>query len=394
MNEDNPLDAAIEAINAFMASDAALPLNALAKRIGALGPAKPAEGAAEDEEIWGYAWSYIGSHENSSGILVGFDYAQYLESKEPAGDVVRAELSAWLRLNPSQQWGKAVERVHTALKQVFGDAALVSYPNSSPHRSGIPVVHGGTSQESLDRRVIYISWNSGEGLGLNQLSSNAINAVNELGSSVDKFIAAVDVALGAIYGEVPTLSLDTITGWCGEVAAWHQTAPSEFSRSWYAPYDLLTADGQTVEVKATRAKTGGTCIFSPQETAFALKSTFHRLICLRIPASTVSELYDELRKHKNAPQPTSAWKINAPTSRLIEATGITKGTAFAAKVAINAAVDSLKKALSEIVIADVDQPLAFLVPVATAAFAACLGVTVPFDRVDTKQVELKGPQPN
>ena len=75
---DDPMSCTLNAINAFVASDAALPLKLLAVRIGASWPAFEAVANAEDE--FGYAWSSIGKNKTSSCILVGFDHSYYTKS--------------------------------------------------------------------------------------------------------------------------------------------------------------------------------------------------------------------------------------------------------------------------------------------------------------------------
>ena len=374
---DDPMRCTLNAINSFMTSDAALPLRPLAERIGATWLPLPAEASIEDE-AWGYAWSSIGSEE-ASGIVVGFDFASY--SDESRGEEpLRAEMYAYLRLRPGQRWAAAVERVYEALNQVFG-AVRKSYPNSSPNPNNIPVVYDGATKDELDDRAIYISWVAGDPVGIGEMCSQASSALSQLNKSVDRFVSVVDVALGAIYGEVPALSKDAITGWCGEVAALHHIESTEFSPSWYSPYDLRTAHGQTIEVKSTRQKSGGTCHFSPQETAFALTAAdgSHRLVCARIPPADVSGLYDVLKQHAKATNLVAEWEPDAPTARLIESTGISKGTACAAQVVITATVSKLKKGASKFVIVDIDCPIPSLV--CHKAIAAGVGVTIPMDYV-------------
>ena len=165
------------------------------------------------------------------------------------------------------------------------------------------------------------------------------------------------------------------------VAALHHIASAEFSSSWYSPYDLMTASGQTIEVKSTRQESSGTCHFSPQETAFALKAAdgSHRLVCARIPPADVSGLYNVLKQHAKATNLASEWEPDAPTARLIESTGISKGTAFAAREFITDTVNTLKKGASKFVIADIDCPIPSLV--CHKAIAAGVGVTIPMDYV-------------
>ena len=204
---DDPMRCTLNAIDSFMTSDAALPLKPLAERIGATWPPMPAE--ASDGDSWGQAWSSIGSEE-ASGIIVGFDFASYTDESR-GEEPLRAEMCAYLRLRPRQLWAKAVDRVYEALNQVFG-AVRKSYPNSSPNPNNIPVVYDGATKDNLDDRAIYISWVAGDPLSIGEMCSQASSALSQLNKSVDRFVSVVDVALGAIYGEVPALSKDAITG--------------------------------------------------------------------------------------------------------------------------------------------------------------------------------------
>ena len=90
-------------------------------------------------------------------------------------------------------------------------------------------------------------------------------------------------------------------------------------------------------------------------------------------------LYDVLKQHAKATHLAAEWEPDAPTARLIESTGISKGTAFAAQVVITATVSKLKKGASKFVIVDIDCPIPSLV--CHKAIAAGVGVTIPMDYV-------------
>jgi hypothetical protein len=107
--------------------------------------------------------------------------------------------------------------------------------------------------------------------------------------------AAVHEARGALAGWGSALSRDVVTGWAGEVAARASLAPLELEYGpWRAPYDLR-GGGQTVEVKATVATSGGQAHWSAAEIEVAQEQRgAYRLVLVRVEAKIVDRVFQAL----------------------------------------------------------------------------------------------------
>lgn len=130
--------------------------------------------------------------------------------------------------------------------------------------------------------------------------------------------AAVHEARGALAGWGSALSRDVVTGWAGEVAARASLAPLQLEYGpWRAPYDLR-GGGWTVEVKASRAETGGEAHWSAAEIAVAQEQRgAYRLVLVRVEADLVAEVFSALEAAQPPDSPTGlpatddvdAWRL-------------------------------------------------------------------------------------
>jgi hypothetical protein len=113
---------------------------------------------------------------------------------------------------------------------------------------------------------------------------------------------AVHTVRGAIFGEVVKLDRNSVTGWLGEIAAFHQLRrphPSlRWGPHWFAPYDL-SADGVLFEVKATSSEDAGTMHFSTEEMATAVdRRGSYYLVRVFVAGEHVERILEILRDKK------------------------------------------------------------------------------------------------
>jgi hypothetical protein len=279
----------------------------------------------EASENWGIAWVERGDDERDLYFSLGLDHAAYDEDWDPVG--CEAVLEVWLSIGVGKRRiAAARERVAVALKEC-GLATTHEYPNAEP-LSANKVLHEVPTESGGLLDYVFLAVRSAPFDPRSAPSvADWLGHLEAMSPALARLKDAMNVALGAIFGEAPSPSRAVVQGWLGEVFAWRSPALDlgelDFSVHWQANHDLRSEDGRPVEVKALTGA-DGVLHLSAAEVALALDDPRCALVLVQVDSTIVSRAYELVRDadHETPGDSRTFGEWLPAMRRLSQATGV------------------------------------------------------------------------
>lgn len=276
-------------------------------------------------ENWGIAWVEHGDDERDVYFSLGLDHATYDRDLDPVGQ--DAVLEIWLSIGVGKRRiAAARERVAAALEEC-GLATTHEYPNTEPLPANEVLHEVPTESEGLVDYVFLAVRSAPFDPRSAPSVAGWLGHLNAMAPAFERLNDALNVALGAIFGEARSASRAVVQGWLGEVFAWRSRALDlgalAFSVHWRADHDLKSEDGRPVEVKTLTGADSATCL-SASEVALALGDPRYALVLVQVGSPLVTRAHQLVRDAlAEAPSDARTFGEWLPAMRrLSQATGV------------------------------------------------------------------------
>lgn len=241
------------------------------------GGSQKSDRADELESPWHGART-IRSYGGEIHLHISLDYASFDNNNKPRPDKFVVEVAVVFGMEKYGHLPAAFERVNRAWTTFSNRRACVAepmpYPNPVEATTASIVTFDLETIDDMEPRGLWAAVRSAPFALDNaaDIEARTAEAITSISPLLPDWTAAVHGVRGAMLGRGPGVDLQTVFGWCGEVAFHRMEAGKRGMRwgpTWEAPYDFCDENGRFIEVKSSAGNPDAVLHFSAPELKFA-----------------------------------------------------------------------------------------------------------------------------